>query len=92
MIWGDAMLATTSPPVTQFDLARLAQALMTAANAEATLAVKITPNLTDYYRAPDLRTVHAIGTSHLPELEDLLRAWGLPEVTYDGDCFRFDQN
>lgn len=86
----DAVLAAKSLPVAEIDLARLAQALMTAANAEATHTVMIGPNLTEYYRAPDLQTVHDIGKYFLPELETVLRAWGLPEVTYDGDCFRFD--
>ncbi|HYG87794.1 MAG TPA: hypothetical protein VD978_16160 [Azospirillum sp.] len=86
------MLAATPPHVTDIDLARLAHALITAANAEATFTVTITPSLTEYYRAPDLQTVHDIGKYHLPALEHLLRAWGLPEVTYDGDCFRFDHN
>lgn len=79
-------------PVTDVDLARLAQALMTAANAEATHTVMIRPSLTDYYRAPDLKTVHGIGAHHLPALERLMRAWGLPRVSYDGDCFRFSEH
>ena len=83
------MLATTSPTVTEFDLVRLAQALVTAANTEATVAVMITPSLTEHYRAPALQTVHSIGRHHLPALVAILRAWGLPEVTYEGDCFRF---
>ncbi|WP_448188015.1 hypothetical protein [Azospirillum sp. sgz301742] len=85
------MLAATSPPVAEIDFARLAQALMTAANAEATYTVMITPSLTEFYRAPDLQTVHDIGRYHLPTLDQMLRAWGLPEVTYDGNCFRFDR-
>ena len=86
------MLTANVPPVAEIDLARLAQALMTAANAEATFTVMIRPSLTEYYRSPDLQTVHDIGKYYLPALEHMLRAWGLPEVTYDGDCFRFDRN
>jgi len=85
-------LAAQTPPVTQTDVARLAQALITAANTKATYTVMITPSLTDYYRAPEIQTVHAIGRYYLRDLEHMLRAWGLPEITYQGDSFRFDQS